>query len=564
MKRSYTVFSFKSLESEHITEETYENDLILGDDGRVKVVNRDSRSVKDLEFRSKKDAESDSFYSKFSPSKWGNFISRLNPLIVHNLNLRQDREMIEFYNFCLSSNVEISKNRSKAIGTIPLIREVIFDDKWASVSESFIRDIDNGLPQAEGIKKYIGRFGLVDFKWATEGFLRAISKAPLSTAIRFGELLSEGLLIDGVFDAKNYGFRVGYIPRYRENLEEFKTTLQVFQNILRIEVGSDKAKARLLINIKDNWSENLITDHYLGVEEKDYFKAMARDLFLPIYLLNIQERNPEKLDRAMTDSGYMNQMVRLIADHLADEASRNLTPQKLQGYINRWARNRSIVNGRKPLVSREIGEELHEDEWYRVIADQEIEGYSYKVLTNQNSLNLEAQHMKSCIAGFAEVCKDGGCSVISGTSFTGERFTMDVRKNRSDQFVLREVVGVSGKAGSCSKESEIAARNLVSLMNEGVVATNPKSGAITDYRDIYEYLKFDPLNSDHRQAVFALYQDLRILPKEWQKYESIDQLILEEEIDVIKAIDDFIPSNFPRAPSREDLMSKLSLSQTFI
>ena len=203
-------------------------------------------------------------------------------------------------------------------------------------------------------------------------------------------------------------------------------------------------------------------------------------------------------------------------------------------YIRRWEINHPLIEGRKPMISSGQIPTGEEDEWHKLFPDQEIDGYSYKVLTTQDQLKQDTEQMKNCIFGFGPICHSGGAHVISAMTPKGERFTVDIRRDHPDaEYYLLQAVGLEGKKTTCPPGGKDAAQELVNAINEGRIEVNQNSGSVDERRTIEERLGFDYSNSEERESVFQSYQhpEVRALPKAWQKYKTAEVLVSEIGLD---------------------------------
>ena len=327
-----------------------------------------------------------------------------------------------------------------------------------------------------------------------------------------GALLSSDLdLTSGESEQrKTYGNRISYIPDIDREYPQFEMMLKVARNIMNINVGGKKTKTNLFVNIRDQWYRNLIASpqYFVSQPERDYFVTIARDLVLPFYLKADEKMDMTEIYKCLSDK----------ADMVADTLTEKLTLETLRAYVDRWSRNRSVINSQKSEILGDTQKNILEDEWYPIIDDFVTDdGYSFKVLTNRDQLKQEAQKMQSCIGGFSELCLAGNAHVISGTAPDGEFFTMDVRVDRNDIFYLQEVAGFSGKANSCSVTSQEAAKMLVRKMNERSIEVGSEVGKIGEFESMERWLEFDPFNSEHRKAVTALYSEYKLVPSPFMK-----------------------------------------------
>ncbi len=472
----------------------------------------------------------------FSQKNWIHFLDYLNPLIIGNLQVDSPhrRHLVDTYNFCLTDDPIVTRNRSQAVGSFPVIRHLVKPCRFKWEKETtFIKHIDKGLSPIEALKEYF------EFApWATETFFKRMAFASDDIQLKqIGKFLARGLHMNGQFDTKRYGLRVMNIPSSIKDHENFKAMLDVVAAVECLG-DNDAIPSQLLINTGNDWAKNKIlvkneTSSFTH-SVRDYFKAVAEDLLAPYFFTKLSQPYTAKghaIPDQFTQPDFVNYIIGTLRDIVGEQLTVSLTPVTLQGYSNRWHRNQTVIHSKKPLLLDKTKQtENKKNEWYAIIQDQTIEGYVYEVLTNQQQLSREGEEMHHCVGGYAKRCKAGRIHILSGKGPNGERFTLEIARE-NNKFIVSQLLGAYNKP--VSSDISAAANSLVDQINTGEVTSHSKCGAIASGESLQSQFGFDLFDSQAREGLFQAYQETRVLPNPFQKYKSLSELLEKTGLDAL-------------------------------
>ncbi len=544
--------------------------LVLQNNGKLQVgESPDSRDLRDLEFNPTHPSATviPRSYPDFSSESWSEFLSFLNPTIVKNLKPQENirRHLLDVYNPCLSDNATVSRNRSSVFGSLPLTRHLLHRDDFAESDYETrrlecLQNIDVGaMSPAQLLQKYF-ESEIHDSRWTTDRFLFRMAFAPDLQSVRsLGESLMAGAKVNHKFDEGAYKAITQHIPYSHLKPEEFEKMWRSFEDVRNLHFSA-KSTSQLLVNIGGNWEKNKIRQaQKYDKKPQDYFNAVARDLLLPIFFTKLRDAFAARGETLPNDLENLSQVedaaaaMRRIAQ---EKITTLLTPSTLEKLVDQWKISRPTIDSLKPLIKNYSGnpDEEKKSAWHALMPNQTIDGINYVVLTNQSDLNREADKMDHCIGGYAMLCRSGECHIISGSTASGENFTLDLRRLNEGQFRIHQLSGF--RDHECSEEVERSAENLLHLINSGQIIVNQKSGALTEATDLKTWLQFDPLEVAERQSVFKAYRDSGALPSQWLRYESLDELVSQngvaQEIDERVRLESASPKNL-RGMANEEL-----------
>ena len=507
----------------------------------------------------------------FPQKAWHEFLDYLNPTIVNNFKLRDAgrADLIHSYNFCLSDDAIITRNRSSEIGTFPLIRFVLskvdFEKRECPMPDAndvnYTELIDQGR-SAEILQEYFAKqytfFGekasLNGAPWASNKFLKRVALAPsLKSAGSVGMLLAHGALDkDDKFDAKSYDELINKLPSSVTDPEKFKIMLDCAKDLEG--KFSYKAASNLFLGVGNKWvAENKL----IGREEfelntdtqKNYFDAIARDLMIPAYYAKLKkecEIRQQVLPDNLNDCdhfGYLAEEMRPIA---TEKITAFLTPATLRERANRLHRNRGAIDVQKPFFKEvaEIDAKKAVSQWHAIIENQNIDGYQYEVLSSSQQLTLKAAEMQNCVGGFTKECMDGTVHIIAGKAPNSTIFLVELLKEPDRVFLIQQIKAIAN--AEVSQEIKAAVAHLVEQMNSGKITVNTESGSVEKGKNIKSKIGFDPHNSEEARGVYKLYQEKEILPAKFKKC-NLDEFLTKSGLD--EGMDKIMKIIHPKDPS---------------
>lgn len=466
----------------------------------------------------------------FSEEMWNEFLTYSNQKIIKSLKPQDGtrRDLLLNYNFCRDDNENTTYNRSLGIGLFPIITGVIHSNKFQvrpksgfleAEKQTFSERLDeDGYEAIKILKEYFD-----NAPWATNGFLKRMAMAPsLESVKKLGELLLCGV----ENDSEAYLTRVNNLPSSSRDPQKFAIMWENFKYVEK-EFG-DVAAANLLVNIGNKWSSNRVPEHQSFINaEQDYFKAIAKDLLLPIYYAKLAEDHQsrgEELPEKFMEASHVNYVSEIMAAVAEEKLTKFLTPKTLRGYANRRRDNHAKIDLEKSLLKQNEGQR---PEWYAIISDQELDGYSYKVLTRQAELAMEGKEMNNCVEGFGLACRSGSRHILSGHAPDGERFMVDLMQEQDH--VIAYQVRIYGDIDA-PEAIKKAAKNLAAKISSGEIASSSEFGLIEEKESLVQRLGFDPFKKEERNNVAKAYQDARAVPHQFQKC-SFGELMIMSGLD---------------------------------
>lgn len=509
------------------------NFLLKSKNSALQSVEVDSTDIDLSQAKEVRDAkDKDYFYAKVFPEEqWKEFLTFLNPKIINSLKPQDEhrRQLIYSYNFCREAeNENAVYNRSLGIGLFPIIRGVIHSHKFQvrpksgfleAEKQTFSERLDeNGYEAIKILKEYFD-----NAPWATSGFLKRMAMAPsLESVKKLGELLLCGV----ENDSEAYIARVNNLPSSVSDPQKFAIMWENFKYVEK--EFDDVAAANLLLNIGNKWGSNHVPEHQFFINvEQDYFKAIAKDLLLPIYYAKLAkdyQSRGEELPEEFMEAPHVNYVAERMTAVAEEKLTKFLTPKTLRGYANRRRDNHAKIDLAKSLLKQNEGQR---PEWYAIIQNQELDGYSYKVLTRQAELAIEGSEMKNCVEGFGLACRSGSRHILSGRAPNGERFMVDLMQQQ-DHIIAYQVRIYDNV--DAPEEIKKAANNLAAKISSGEIVSSSELGSIEENRSLVQRLGFDPFKKEERNNVAKAYQNNRVVPYQFQKC-SFGELMIMSGLD---------------------------------
>ena len=412
------------------------------------------------------------------------------------------------------------RNRKKLLKLFPVVATIDGTDPEAIRNQSELFDaVEKEDPKAfDRLKRFLG------VPNTTTGFMKRAGNAPHFHLVKvLDDVLREGLQEKSGFNDKKYGYRISAIPMQSDR--ECEAMWKVLNAVHNCGF-SKQAKSKIFLNAKEDWTRNerAITHEFKDSVGK-YATAIADDLILPAYIKEFQKKCSENIfytpDRLIKFEDDFTSYIRSnLVDFVKDTLLSSLTPERLVGYCNRFDRMIPMLHKAKPVFATRFAEE-DISRWHKIFPDQEINGVKFKVLTSDEELRKESDEVQNCVVSFSQRCHAGVCHIVSGVSSEGERFSVRFNQSNYDRIAMHEVNGISNK--DVSQRVAEATDILRQQIDRREIKLNPKRGATDKDRKIKDAIGFDPLDQKSIALVFEAYRNARILPKEIQSAESVEQ-----------------------------------------
>lgn len=476
---------------------------------------------------------------------WDNFVDYLpDQAIANKLNLSKHRHLWPGYNYAVcADNLETKYLRADAFNKYHFLVSLLnikkntfdmysfnpngrFNDMWRNF-------IDTGvIAQGKTIEHIILTNEQRFLPYLTPIYLKKFSHCPSWLELdRLGRTLIlpksyepavQHHPIREDFDRVKLNEFIATLPSSKKDPEKFEKMIEDSHEILKhfkfATFDDSLIKSRIFYHERRHFG-NL---KKISVKEgflQDYYAAIFTDLFFPEVV-----RQYFKLSEETLEEFHFNELTGYQFDHLIKDLldttkrlfvqflTENLSIRQLISLQERWHRNMTVIESKKPLVPP-----TSIRKWHALFEPQCIGDVVFSCLTTEIDLKEEGLHMEHCVGGYATDCIMGNSHIISVKTPSGKRSTiqLDIPKN-SEGNQVNIVQNRAERNKEPCHEIINATEIFLSRIRSHKIQLNPKRGGIGSSLPTYDTVtKIYPYYLDDQKSqelIYKAYNDSKVLP----------------------------------------------------